>query len=175
MSKTIKMLSALGIWALTGGALASQAQCLSLAQLLHVGATPAGSSPQDPAPNWTYHAPGADEELYWTFRVDGAPQADSLPKSRLSFYRADGSVDVTFKTLDDACVAALRAELRQLKLKEELVTCVNCSATRYADSTGYTVFIYRRSTGAYPHTVVLRQPEGSLTAGQSPAPTTTRP
>ncbi|GAB3324783.1 hypothetical protein GCM10027511_33470 [Hymenobacter humi] len=144
-----------------------QAQCLSLSDLLAIGAeSTALTTPQAVSkhlPQWTYNcSTPTSREVSWT---TPAPAGSTVAESRLVVRAQRPGQDVVLKTTEASCVRELRSELKSQKLAPQPVTCPGCEAVRYQGA-DYEATIYSKMKGDYPFVVVLHQ---SKVAIQDPA------
>ncbi|SFP84503.1 Rhodanese-related sulfurtransferase [Hymenobacter arizonensis] len=148
--------------------LAVQGQCLSLSELLAIGAeATALSAPQvvtqHLSSGWTFNAPAAgSREAFWTPAVAAG---GALALSRLTVRPQRPGQDVVLKTTQASCVRQLRSELKSQKLEAQPVTCAGCEAVRFKGP-DYEATIYSQMKGDYPFVVVVHQ---SATIVQDPA------
>jgi hypothetical protein len=153
---------------LAGNSISGQAQCLSLSELLAIGAEPtAVASPQVVTQHltaeWTYNAPtSTSREPSWT--ILGTADVN-VPATRLSVRLQRPGQDVVLKTTQASCVRQLRSELKGQKLEAQPVTCAGCEAVRFKGP-DYEATIYSQMKGDYPFVVVVHQ---SATVVQDPA------
>ena len=146
----------LGCW----GSLASvaRAQCLSLDQMVSVGAAPTAlAQPQDlaelPVNDWVFKGGiPRSRDVYW---ASVAPVAGGLSAATVTLRIQQRNFDVVLKTTQGACVRQMLSELKSLKIKPINVTCPNgCEAQRY-DGPDYQATLYSKMKGDYPFVVVL--------------------
>ncbi len=146
----------LGCW----GSLASvaRAQCLSLDQMVSVGAAPTAlAQPQDlaelPINDWVFKGGiPRSHDVYW---ASAAPVAGSVPPAIVTLRTQQRNFDVVLKTTQAACVRQVSSELRVLKMKPVNVTCPNgCEAQRY-DGPDYQTTLYSKMKGDYPFVIVM--------------------
>ena len=136
-----------------------RAQCLSLADLMAIGAEPTAlAAPEEVtkylAAEWSYKAPSASSrEAFWTYP---AAEGLALALTRLSVRAQRPGQDVVLKTTDASCVRGLRSELKSKKLTAEPVTCLNCEGVRYKGP-DFEATIYSQMKGDYPFVVVVHQ------------------
>lgn len=145
---------------------ALRAQCLSLADLLAIGAEPTAlTAPKvvtaHLAAEWTYAGPTAIvREAAWTY----VPAGTTAPTARLQLRAQRPGQDVVLKTVQANCVRDLRSELKSRKLTTQPVTCPGCEATRY-QGPDFEATIYSQMKGEFPFVVVVHQ----VVPGMSPA------
>lgn len=166
--------SVFGVWS-------AQAQSLTLVELTGIGAGhvseewPAAKVARVvPFAGWTYQGVlNNTHEHYWTYREPGAPATDT-PEGTVSLISSPQGNDVVLKTSSGACVRRLRHELQEQKLEPVPVAGLDCTGVRYT-TRNYTLSIYNKKTGPYPHVVVVRvtpQPMlvgNDLGTGRTPA------
>ena len=146
-----------------------RAQCISLADLLVIGAEPAAlTAPKVVTDHltveWTYVGPtAAVRETVWTFKPSGT--AASIARLQMRVQRP--GQDVVLKTAQANCVRDLRSELKSRKLTAQPVTCLNCEAVRY-QGPDFEATIYSQMKGEFPFVVVVHQvPPGMPPAASS--------
>ena len=137
---------------------ALRAQCLSLTDLLAIGAEPTAlEAPRVVTDRltfeWTYAGPTATvREATWTFM----PSGTTTPAARLQMRAQRPGQDVVLKTTQANCVRDLRSELKSRKLAALPVTCPSCEAVRY-QGPDFEATIYSQMKGEFPYVVVVHQ------------------
>ena len=137
---------------------ALRAQCLSLTELLTIGAEPTAlTTPKAVTDHltfeWTYAGPTATvREAAWTF----VPSGTTAPTARLQMRAQRPGQDVVLKTTQANCVRDLRSELKSRKLTAQPVTCPSCEAVRY-QGPDFEATIYSQMKGEFPFVVVVHQ------------------
>ena len=145
---------------------AAHAQCVSLTDLLAIGAEPTALvSPKSVTDHltfeWAYVGPTATtKEASWTFTPEGTATATA----RMLVRPQRPGQDVLLKTAQASCVRDLRNELKSRKLTPQPVTCPSCEAVRY-QAPDFDVTIYSQMKGEFPFVVVVHQ----VPAGMPPA------
>jgi len=124
---------------------------------------------------------------YWTFRTAGeveTPEAQAQAWVGLRSSNQNGYYDLVYKTKHHACIAQLRAHLRQqAKLQSEPISCVQCEGERLVGE-GYTISIFNQKANydarrtAFPYVLVIRSnsaasnsqvfPEAASQSGSKP-------
>ena|GEM_PF-2796868 len=146
----------------------ASAQCLSLADLLSIGAEPAAlTSPQVVTAHlsleWVFTGPTAtSRDSFWA--LPGADEKTLAP-SRLMVRPQRPGQDVVLRTTEGACVRQLRSELKGRKLVTQPVTCPNCEAVRF-QGPDFDATIYSQMKGDYPFVVVVHQVPPSDTSAK---------
>ena len=137
---------------------ALRAQCISLADLLVIGAEPAALTVPKVVTDhltveWMYAGPtAAVREAAWTFK----PSGTTAPIARLQMRVQRPGQDVVLKTVQANCVRDLRNELKSRKLTAQPVTCPSCEAVRY-QGPDFEATIYSQMKGEFPFVVVVHQ------------------
>ena len=137
---------------------AACAQCVTLGDLLAIGADPtalvSGKTVTDHVSvDWTYIAGTAlAKEASWSFTPTGA----SAPTARLLVRPQRPGQDVVLKTTQANCMRDVRSELKSRKLTAQPVTCPDCEAVRY-QSPDFEVTLYSQMKGEFPFVVVVHQ------------------
>lgn len=150
------MLTVAALWV---APIASFGQCLSLDDLLVIGAEPTALiTPQVVtsrlSPDWTFTGPTASShEGFWTL---ADPAGGTVAGTRLQIRAQRPGQDVVLKTNQAACVRQIRAELKNRKLTSQPVTCPSCEAVRF-QAPDFEATIYSQMKGDYPYVVVLHQ------------------
>ncbi|MGY3087324.1 hypothetical protein ACVWYF_000350 [Hymenobacter sp. UYAg731] len=135
-----------------------RAQCVSLADLLAIGAEPTAlTAPKVVTDHltfeWTYAGPTATvREATWTFM----PSGTTAPTARLQMRAQRPGQDVVLKTTQASCVRDLNRELKSRKLTAQPVTCPSCEAVRY-QGPDFEATIYSQMKGEFPFVVVVHQ------------------
>ncbi len=149
---------------------AARAQCISLTDLLAIGAEPTAlTSPKVVTDRltfeWTYAGSTATvKEASWSFVASGS----TTPSARLQMRAQRPGQDVVLKTTQASCVRDLRSELKSRKLTAQPVTCPSCEAVRY-QGPDFDVTLYSQMKGEFPFVVVVHQvPSGLPSVGSSP-------
>lgn len=144
----------------------AQAQCVSLTDLLAIGAEPTALvSPKVVTDHltfeWAYEPLTATtKEATWTFTPSGTGTASA----RLVVRPQRPGQDVLLKTSQLSCIRDLRSELKSRKMVPLPVTCPSCEAVRY-QSPEFDVTLYSQMKGEFPFVVVVHQ----VPAGSPPA------
>jgi hypothetical protein len=148
---------------------ALRAQCLTLADMLAIGAEPGAIGTPTIVTNhlpsdWVYVGPSATvHESAWTFTLNGEPG----PAARLQVRAQRPGQDVVLKTSQASCVRELRSELKSRKLASQPVTCPNCEGIRF-QGPDFEATIYSQMKGEFPYVVVVHQvPAGSAAPAAS--------
>lgn len=148
---------------------AARAQCLTLADMLAIGAEPGAISTPTIVTNhlpsdWVYVGPSATvRESAWTFTLNGEPS----PAARLQVRAQRPGQDVVLKTNQASCVRELRSELKSRKLTSQPVTCPSCEGIRF-QGPDFEATIYSQMKGEYAYVVVVHQvPAGSAAPAAS--------
>ena len=173
------LLMVLGCW----GSLASvaRAQCLSLDQMVSVGAAPTAlAQPQDlaelPVNEWVFKGGiPRSHDVYW---ASATTAASGPPPATVTLRTQQRNFDVVLKTTQGACIRQVSSDLKALKIKPINVTCPNgCEAQRY-DGPDYQATLYSKMKGEYPFVIVLhplRQAPQAPPPAAKATPTELRP
>lgn len=117
-----------------------------------------------PASDWVFHE---GDSPYWTHREAGnRPARPTQAQVELRRTNRQPYYDLIYKTTQHACIAQLRAGLRQHKeLRAQYVNCVQCDGERLVGY-GYTItLINQRASYAtkqvkFPYVLVMRRTTG---------------
>jgi len=150
---------------------AARAQCVTLGDLLAIGADPtslvSGKTVTDHvSAEWTFIAGTASaKEASWSFTPAGA----TAPTARLLVRPQRPGQDVVLKTTQANCVRDVRSELKSRKLTSQPVTCPGCEAVRY-QSPEFDVTLYSQMKGEFPFVVVVHQVPPAMPPAASGTP-----
>lgn len=177
----MKKISGFGLFiSVVLSATAAQGQCLSLADLTTIAASPnALAKPQAlaqlPAGSWVYKgAPPRSKEIQWVSAATSADAGGTHSPAMFSLRPFLQSFDVVLKTTESGCVRDVRSELKILKLTPVPVTCPGCEAVRY-DGPGYQATLYSKMKGDYPYIVVVHPLVTTPVVEAKPSGDTTTP